>query len=140
VSESFLIDTSACNRLFRLPSMERAWAPALDAGRVSVCEVTELELVRAAGGREERAILERYLHEAFGWTPAPDSTLRRARQIQDLLVVSGQHHGPGAVDLMVAATAEPSGLTLLHYDADFETIAKTTGQPHRWIAPRGSVD
>ncbi|GAA3377522.1 hypothetical protein GCM10020367_53510 [Streptomyces sannanensis] len=44
------------------------------------------------------------------------------------------------MDLMVAATAELSDLTILHYDADFETIAKATGQPHRWIAPRGSVD
>ncbi|MFF3894290.1 PIN domain-containing protein [Streptomyces sp. NPDC001812] len=112
----------------------------LDAGRVSVCEVTELELVRAAGGREERALLDRYLHDAFGWTPAPERTLLRARQVQELLVTSGQHHGPGAVDLMVAATAELSGLVLLHYDADFEAIAKATGQPHRWIAPRGSVD
>jgi predicted nucleic acid-binding protein len=43
------------------------------------------------------------------------------------------------VDLMVAATAELSGLTVLHYDADFETIAKATGQPHRWIAERGTV-
>ncbi|MGY0063839.1 hypothetical protein ACWY4P_46490 [Streptomyces sp. LZ34] len=41
---------------------------------------------------------------------------------------------------MTAATAELSGLTLLYYDADFETIAKVTGQPHQWIAPRGSVD
>jgi predicted nucleic acid-binding protein len=140
VSKSFLIDTSACNRLFRLPGVEREWEQALDAGRVSVCEVTELELVRAAGGREERALLERYLHDAFGWTPAPERVLLRAREIQDVLVASGQHHGPGAVDLMVAATAELSGLTLLHYDTDFETIAKATGQPHRWIAPRGSVD
>lgn len=140
MSEAFLIDTSACNRLFRLSGVEREWEQVLDAGRVSVCEMTELELVRAAGGREERVLLERYLHDAFGWTPAPERAFPRARQIQDILVASGQHHGPGAVDLMVAATAELSGLTILHYDTDFETIAKATGQPHRWIAPRGSVD
>lgn len=99
MSESFLIDTSACNRLFRLSRMEHEWARILDAGRVSVCEVTELELVRAASGREERSILDRFLYDAFGWTPAPDHALLRARQIQDLLVTSGQHHGPGAVDL-----------------------------------------
>ncbi|GAA2376707.1 hypothetical protein GCM10010246_84440 [Streptomyces cuspidosporus] len=107
---------------------------------MSVCEITELELVHAVGGREERAVLERYLHDAFGWTPVPDRALTRARQVQDLLVTSSLHQGPGAVDLMTAATAELCGLTLLHYDADFETIAKVTGQPHQWIAPRGSVD
>ncbi|MER7793297.1 PIN domain nuclease [Streptomyces sp. NPDC097640] len=136
----YLIDTSACNRLFRTPAVERHWAGILDEGRVSVCEITELELVRATGGRDERAVLERYLHDAFGWTPVPDRALTRARQVQDLLVTSSWHQGPGAVDLMTAATAELCGLTLLHYDADFETIAKVTGQPHQWIAPRGSVD
>jgi predicted nucleic acid-binding protein len=140
MSESFLIDTSACNRLFRIPAVERLWAAVLDEGRVSVCEITELELVRAAGGREERAVLERYLHDAFGWSPVPDRVLTRARQVQDLLVASGWHQGPGAVDLMIAAAAELTGLTLLHYDADFEAISKVTGQPQRWIAERGSVD
>lgn len=140
MSDSYLIDTSACNRLFRNPEVERLWAPVLDEGSVSVCEITELELVRAAGGREERAVLDRYLHDAFGWVPMPDRALTRARQVQDLLVASGWHQGPGAVDLLVAAAAELSGLILLHYDADFETISKTTGQPQRWIAARGSVD
>lgn len=140
MSDSFLINTSACNRLFRLSHVEREWARVLDAGRVSVCEVTELELVRAANDREARSILDRFLYDAFSWTPAPERALLRARQIQNLLVASGQHHGPGAVDLVVAATAELSGLTVLHYDADFETIAKVTGQSQRWIAPRGSVD
>jgi predicted nucleic acid-binding protein len=33
----------------------------------------------------------------------------------------------------VAATAEEAGLTLLHHDRDFDTIARTTGQPVRAI-------
>jgi predicted nucleic acid-binding protein len=33
----------------------------------------------------------------------------------------------------LAAGAEESGLTLLHFDRDFETIARTTGQPVRMI-------
>jgi len=42
-------------------------------------------------------------------------------------------------DLLIAAAAERAGLTLVHYDADYETIAEITGQPVRWVAPRGSV-
>lgn len=53
--------------------MERQWASVLDEGSVSVCEITELEPVRAAGDREERAVLDRYLHDAFGWIPMPDA-------------------------------------------------------------------
>lgn len=45
----------------------------------------------------------------------------------------GEHRSAGPVDLLVAAAAEEAELTLLHYDRDFETIARTTGQPVRMI-------
>ena len=32
-------------------------------------------------------------------------------------------------DLIIAATAELAGLTVLHLDKDFEVIAQVTGQP-----------
>jgi hypothetical protein len=32
-------------------------------------------------------------------------------------------------DLIIAATAELAGLTVLHLDKDFEVIAQITGQP-----------
>jgi predicted nucleic acid-binding protein len=52
----------------------------------------------------------------------------------------GMHHRRVKhVDLLIAAAAESAGMALLHYDADFETIAAITGQPTRWIAPRGSL-
>jgi predicted nucleic acid-binding protein len=41
--------------------------------------------------------------------------------------------------LLTAAVAEHNGALMLHYDADFERIAATTGQPHAWIAPCGTV-
>jgi hypothetical protein len=40
--------------------------------------------------------------------------------------------GAVPVDLVVAATAELFGLTLLHHDRDFATIARVTGQSLRW--------
>lgn len=36
------------------------------------------------------------------------------------------------MDLVVAATAELHGLTLLHHDRDFDVVAGVTGQPLRW--------
>jgi predicted nucleic acid-binding protein len=42
-------------------------------------------------------------------------------------------------DLIIASAGEAAGATLLHYDADFDRIAKVTGQPVSWIAPRGSL-
>jgi predicted nucleic acid-binding protein len=42
-------------------------------------------------------------------------------------------------DLIIAATAEQHGATVLHYDADYERIAEITGQPTEWIVERGSL-
>ena len=43
-------------------------------------------------------------------------------------------------DLLIAAAAEKAELILLHYDADFDLIAKLTGQPCQWVVPAGTVD
>jgi predicted nucleic acid-binding protein len=42
--------------------------------------------------------------------------------------------------LIIAAAAEANKLTVLHYDADFNRIAATTGQVCEWIVPAGLVD
>lgn len=43
------------------------------------------------------------------------------------------------MDLLVAAAAELAGVTVWHYDEDFDRIAQITGQPTLWIARRGSL-
>jgi hypothetical protein len=40
----------------------------------------------------------------------------------------GQHRAPSIPDLLIAATAESAGLTVLHLDKDFEIISEVTGQ------------
>lgn len=42
-------------------------------------------------------------------------------------------------DLLIAAAAEAAGVTLLHYDDDYDHIAEVTGQPMRWLAPKVSL-
>ena len=44
------------------------------------------------------------------------------------------------MDLLIAAIAEVNGATLLHYDRQFDTIGRLTGQPIEWLARRGSLD
>nr|WP_245723548.1 PIN domain-containing protein [Microbacterium humi] len=46
-----------------------------------------------------------------------------------MLVAKGHHRAPSVGDLLIAATAEAAGLTVLHVDKDFELIADVTGQP-----------
>ena len=40
----------------------------------------------------------------------------------------GHHRAPSVPDLIVAATAELAGLTVLHVDKDLELIAQITNQ------------
>jgi predicted nucleic acid-binding protein len=37
---------------------------------------------------------------------------------------AGEHRSASAVDLMIAATAAHHGLTVLHDDADYRTVAR----------------
>ena len=58
-------------------------------------------------------------------TPAIED---RAVEVLTLLADRGQHRAPSIPDLIIAATAELTGLTILHLDKDFEVIARVTGQ------------
>ncbi|MFD6416889.1 PIN domain-containing protein [Streptomyces sp. NPDC060194] len=60
-------------------------------------------------------------------------------ELQEALTEKGLHRSASIADLIVAVTADAHGLTVLHYDDDFETIAKVTGQPVRRVVPPGTV-
>jgi predicted nucleic acid-binding protein len=62
----------------------------------------------------------------------------RARQVQRLLASRSQR-GRKIPDLLIAAAAEELKLTALHYDADFDRIARATGQTCEWVVPPGTV-
>jgi predicted nucleic acid-binding protein len=57
-------------------------------------------------------------------TPAIED---RSVDVLALLADRGQHRAPSVPDLIIAATAELAGLTVLHLDKDFEIIADITG-------------
>jgi predicted nucleic acid-binding protein len=54
--------------------------------------------------------------------------------VQTLLADLGRHRAPSVPDLIVAATAELAGLTVVHLDKDFDLIAEVTGQPTERLA------
>lgn len=102
------------------------------AGLVALCDLTELELLYSARSVKDRKTVQERLSQ-FTWCPMPEGVYRRARVVQEQLTAKGEHRSAGTVDLLLAAVAEQSGLALLHFDHDFETIARTTGQPVRMI-------
>jgi predicted nucleic acid-binding protein len=131
----FLIDTSALARFLRGDAEQYGWDQAASAGLIATCPVTELEFFYSVRSAEDRARGIEDMRLLFGWVPVDDRAYDRAWRVQELLTRKGQHRSAGAVDLVVAATAELQGLTLLHRDRGFECIAAITGQPLQWYGP-----
>lgn len=114
------------------PPARLEWEERVGAGLVALCGLTEWEVLYSARSAKDREAIQERLNQ-FTWCPMPEGIYRRARVVQGELTAKGEHRSAGAVDLLVAATAEAAGLTLLHYDRDVDTIVRTTGQPVRMI-------
>jgi predicted nucleic acid-binding protein len=126
---SWLIDKSALVRL-AASSDAAQWAERIERGLVRITTVTRLEVgYSARSGPDLRAGLQQPPLSAMPveyLTPAIED---RAVEILTLLADRGQHRAPSVPDLIIAATAELAGLTVLHLDKDFDVIAEITGQP-----------
>ena len=126
---TWLIDKSALARLGESRDIDE-WAERIQRGLVRIATVTRLEVgFSARSGSEARAAWRvpplvampvEYL------TPVIED---RAVEVQLRLADQGQHRAPSVPDLIIATTAELSGLTVLHVDKDFDLIADVTGQP-----------
>ncbi|MFI5895484.1 PIN domain nuclease [Actinoplanes sp. NPDC051513] len=136
----YLVDTSAIVRLSRDPTLRAKWLEPLDAGLLAICPITELEVLHGATSLAHWQSLELAMDETYRWVVMPDRIATRAKDVERGLAVRGMHQSAGAVDLLVAATAEEHRLTLLHYDRDFDCVAEVTGQPVCWLADSGSID
>lgn len=125
---SWLIDKSAIARL-HLASNATEWASRIERGLVRICTVTRLEVgYSARSARDHRSLLA---EPPLASMPVEYLTPRiedRAVELQSVLAERGLHRAPSIPDLIVAATAELSELTVLHLDKDFELIAEFTGQ------------
>ncbi len=125
---TWLIDKSALVRLSASPDAGE-WAERIERGLVRITTVTRLEVgYSARSGPDLRAGLRQPPLSAMPveyLTPAVED---RAVEVLTLLADRGQHRAPSIPDLIIAATAELAGLTVLHLDKDFEVIAGMTGQ------------
>jgi predicted nucleic acid-binding protein len=126
---SWLIDKSALVRLAASPDAAE-WAARIERGLVRITTVTRLEIgYSARSGPDLRVGLQRPPLSSMPveyLTPAVED---RSVEVLTLLADRGQHRAPSVPDLIIAATAELAGLTILHLDKDFEVIAEITGQP-----------
>lgn len=132
-----LLDTSVVSRL-GIEEVRAVVEPLAHAGRLGRAGITDLEV--GYGSRNSREWDQDMADlSVFELLETTSAHVRRARQVQRLLASNSQR-GRKVPDLLIAAAAEQAGLTLLHYDNDFEIIAKVTGQICRWVVPAGSID
>lgn len=125
---TWLIDKSAYTRLGDSIDAQ-IWVDRIERGMVRISTVTRLEIGysfrTAEQARSESTAPPLALMPTEYLTPAAEN---RAVEVQLLLADRGQHRAPSIPDLLVAATAEMSGLTVLALDKDFDLIAQITGQ------------
>lgn len=121
-----------------MPQVQSALEPMLLQTTVGRTPITDLEIAFSARNQREWDVFAEEL-AVMQLVAIEPPHFERAKQVQRLLAARGLK-GRKVPDLLVAATAELSGLEVLHYDADFDHIATVTGQPTRWIVPKGSVD
>ncbi len=137
-----LADTSAWvwSRRRAYPGLRQAFDAALVDGELATCDMVRLELLSSARNaiefaeiREDLAALPDCLIGAAEWA--------RALWVYEQLSARGGAHQRSVKhpELLIAAAAEAAGLTVLHYDKDYDRIAEVTSQPTRWLAPAGSL-
>jgi predicted nucleic acid-binding protein len=134
----FLADKSALTRRETRPEVRTVIEPLLLAGRIATCGIVDLELLYSARDAKIYQQLARAL-EGMPRVPLTESTLERALEVQAQLAKTSQHRAVALPDLLIAACAEAQGLIVLHYDADYDLIAKITKQPTQWVVARGTV-
>lgn len=132
-----LVDTSVLTRL-RHPAVRGAIEPRAQRGELGRAGISDLEIGYSARSAPEWDRLAEALG-AFELIETASDHVRRARQVQRMLA-SKHQRGRKVPDLLVAAAAEARGLTVLHYDADFDRIAAITRQPSEWVVRAGSAD
>jgi predicted nucleic acid-binding protein len=136
---TYLIDTSVWHRRGNAVVIERL-TDLLASDEIGITEPVRLEVLFSARSAAEYDAMSREL-DGLHPVPCGNSALRRALEVQRLLAhKAGLHHRSVKIpDLLVAATAELAGLTVLHYDEDYERVGAVTGQRTEWVASRGSI-
>jgi predicted nucleic acid-binding protein len=135
---TFLADKSALARHQTQARVREALDPLVLEGEVATCGIVDLGILYSASSpRNYRDTADSL--RGLPRAPLDERCARRALEVQGMLAKRSQHRAVPLPDLLIAACAEQAGLTVLHYDADYERIAKLTGQAAQWVVPRGSV-
>jgi predicted nucleic acid-binding protein len=120
----YLLDTSGLVRLLRAPKLQEAWYDAVDAEAIGSCYPQRAEFLYTAKGRAEYDEITEMFDDLYPDVAVPKNAGRWIASVQHHMAMAGEHRSASAADLMIAATAAHHGLTVLHDDADFGTVAR----------------
>jgi hypothetical protein len=132
-----VVDKSALARI-SYPTVKAVLEPLLVEGHLATCAVTNLEMLFSARSGAEWDMVREQL-QGLPAVPITPTVCTRAIEVQGMLWHSGKVRAVGIPDLLIAAAAEVAGLSVLHYDTDFDLVAAVTGQESRWVVVAGSV-
>ncbi|MFT4297268.1 MAG: PIN domain-containing protein [Micropruina sp.] len=141
----FLVDNSVIQRLAQ-PAVRTAWDRLVALGDIATCLPTALEAGYSARNRADHARIMEFETVAKVFLAPVPAVAEIAFRLQIALFAAGQGRAVGVSDLQIAATAIHYATALdrpvavLHYDADFEQLARVASElDARWIVPRGTL-
>ena len=134
----YLADTTIYVLKDQFEQVGRRFETLLLEGRLASCQVTALEYLNNAPDPRRYEQMWAAVH-GQRWIDVSAEAMTRAMTVHRQLARTSQHRLFSLPDLMIAAAAELSGATVLHYDDDYDRIAAVTGQEVEWVVPRGSL-
>jgi len=134
----YLADTSVYVLQGKHAPVRRRFESLLAEGRLAACQMTTLEFLNNAPDPKGYEVLWGAMH-GHRWIDVTTEAMDRALDVHRRLAETSQHRHFRLPDLIIAATAEMHGATVLHYDADYDRIARITNQPVEWVAEKGSL-
>ena len=123
----------------RHPEVGARLARLIEAGLVATTAELDAEALSSARNPVEYEQLWADRRVAYEYLPTEDEHWQAALQAQRELARQGRHRAVGMPDLLTAVLAAAHGLTVVHYDADFETAATVVAFEQVWVMPRGSL-
>ena len=121
------------------PAVAERVAPLIEAGLVATTAALDAEALYSARNHIEYKQLWADRRVAYEYLPTEDGHWQAAVKAQRELARQGRHRAVGMPDLLTAVLAAAHGLTVVHYDADFETAATVVVFEQVWVMPRGSL-
>jgi predicted nucleic acid-binding protein len=127
----FLVDSSAWAR-YPDPAVGARLDELITAGVVASCGVVELPLMNAVRDKDTYTTVIALRRASVIWLPMSEVDVRRALEVQ-VLLVEREESGVPWTALLTTAVAERYGVTMLYANPCFEVIVRFTGQAAEYL-------